>query len=243
MSSISFIFFDLDDTLLDHRSAERRALGDVRSQYGELFGSIPLLHFQETYHAINSDVWRRYGEGVITKDRAKLERFEGLLDALEANGTASPSELSTYYMNQYSRYWSFLPMARDAFMRISKVFPVGIMTNGFVEIQNAKLDQFAELRTIPSSILISEEIGYMKPDVRLFEHASTAVGHPPDQILYIGDSYRSDIMGGIGAGWQVCWYHPGELPESIGAGRSVMAGDVEIPAYTDWKEILEWLNL
>ena len=131
MSSISFVFFDLDDTLLDHRSAERRALGDVRLEYGELFGNIPLVHFQEAYHAINSDVWKRYGEGVISKEQAKLERFDGLLGALETKGTASPSELSTYYMNQYSRYWSFLPLARDAFMRISQAFPVGIMTNGF----------------------------------------------------------------------------------------------------------------
>ena len=245
MKSISFIYFDLDDTLLDHRGAEKRALRDLHAHYSEAMALTELGHFQETYHAINSDVWRRYGAGQITKERAKLERFEGVLSTLDLDVSLPADELSTYYLSRYARYWSYLPYARDAFLRIAQAYPVGIMTNGFVEIQNAKLDQFEELRSHSTVILISEEIGFMKPDRRLFEHAATSAGFAPDHILYIGDSYRSDILGGVRAGWQVCWYRPEDVSgvDAATADYTESKEKTAIRSFSRWEELLQWLAI
>jgi len=231
MTRYSFVYFDLDDTLLDHRKAERLGLSDLFGAYRNLFDSQTLDRVLDTYHTVNTDVWHRYGDGVITKDRAKLERFELLLHHLKIDESVSVSELSDYYLSRYSNYWSYLPGAQEAFLSIAERYEVGILTNGFQRVQNAKLDQFPDLRQHSASIVISEEVGYMKPDVRIFEYATIQAGCRPEEILYVGDSFRSDVEGGQGAGWHVAWLFPApddRLPD---------------PRFTTWTDILEWLEL
>ncbi|GMQ82012.1 MAG: HAD-IA family hydrolase [Rhodothermia bacterium] len=231
MAEISFVYFDLDDTLLDHRRAERLALGDVYDFYSHVFDGHRLLSVQDTYHEVNTDVWRRYGDGLISKQQAKLERFELLLERLLLTGRIPALDLSTRYMSHYREHWSFIPGGRDAFLSIADSFQVGILTNGFTETQKAKLAQFPELGERSSSIVISEEVGYMKPDPRIFDHAASAVNCAPDEILYIGDSYRSDVLGGRRAGWNVAWFCPGDedgKPER---------------RFQEWSEILTWMDV
>lgn len=245
MSTFSFVFFDLDDTLLDHRSAERSALRDVHARYGDDFSAVELERFQEAYHTVNSGVWHRYGSGLIDKQRAKLERFELLLTELSVAANLSPEALSTYYMHRYSHYWAYVPKARESFQKIAATYPVGILTNGFVEVQRAKLGQFEEVRSRASVIVISEEVGYMKPDVRIFNHAAAEAGFPAEQILYIGDSYRSDVLGGQQAGWQVCWFQREATSphRALPATETETANAVEVSPMNGWDEIVGWMGL
>jgi len=230
MSRILFVYFDLDDTLLDHRGAERQALEDLYNETPEFYGAHELTTIQETYHVVNSDVWRRYGAGVISKERAKLERFENLLAALSVNGDAKPAVLSEHYMRQYAKYWSYVPGAKTAYLSIAATHPVGILTNGFVEVQQAKLGQFLELRERASAIVISEELGFMKPDLRIFQYAAEKACVSASEILYIGDSYRTDILGAQAAGWQVIWFATEGNKES------------DTKRFESWEAILDWFD-
>lgn len=38
--NIAFVYFDLDDTLLDHRRAERAALADLKRRFGAQLGEV-----------------------------------------------------------------------------------------------------------------------------------------------------------------------------------------------------------
>ncbi len=90
---------------------------------------------------------------------------------------------------------------------------MGILTNGFAAVQRQKLDQFSVLRERSKSIVISEEFGHMKPDTRIFHHASEDAGVDHSNVLYFGDSFRSDVAGGTQAGWQVAWLRSADHPE------------------------------
>jgi FMN phosphatase YigB (HAD superfamily) len=46
----------------------------------------------------------------------------------------------------------------------------------------------------------------MKPHPKVFEYAQEKTGHPSDDILYVGDSFTSDIKGGSNAGWKTAWF-------------------------------------
>lgn len=230
MSLISFVYFDLDDTLLDHRGAERQALEDLYNDYPCCFRAHELATIQETYHVVNSDVWDRYSAGLISKERAKHERFENLLAALSINSEATPTELSDHYMRQYANYWSYVPGAKTAYVSIAETHPVGILTNGFLEVQRDKLGQFPELRERASAIVISEEIGFMKPDPRIFQYAAEKARVSASEILYIGDSYRSDILGGQAAGWQVIWF----VTDGKTKGKA--------RRFESWEAILDWFG-
>lgn len=210
---VDFVFFDLDDTLLDHRHAERLALADLADEI-EVLGSVGGELLEESYHRVNRTVWEEYGDGKMAKSEAKSARFERLFRSLQIEGPDS-TRTGDRYLELYARHWRARPGALEAFSEIATRLGVGILTNGFREIQRAKLERFPALMRQSSATIISEEIGLMKPDPRLFAWAAAHVRTGADRILYVGDSLRSDIRGGLEAGWHVAWIdgEPDRAPE------------------------------
>lgn len=205
---ISFVYFDLDDTLLDHRAAERAALADCHTRFAAHFDGHDLAEVQATYHAHNVPLWRRYAAGEIDREDVQRLRFEALVEAF---GLAlDPAELGDAYLGCYAERWQWTDGAEAAFHAVADRLPVGLLTNGFAEVQHAKLDRFPTLRERARAVVISEEVGVMKPHPRIFAHATERAGVAPQQILYVGDSLHSDVEGGRGAGWQVAWYRGDE---------------------------------
>lgn len=226
---IQFIYFDLDDTLLDHRQAERRGLADVYRIHKAHFDHLSLETIHEAYHAHSVPLWRQYAQGAISKRDIQRLRFERTLHALGVAGLEAEA-LNTLYLNCYARHWTFPEAARNAFHTLADRFPVGILTNGFAEIQRAKFDRFPELRDRAEVLLISEEVGFMKPNPRIFAHAAEAAGTPAETILYVGDSYTSDVQGALGAGWQMAWFTRQKIEEEHPVFR-----------FQDWDELIRRL--
>jgi len=214
VKDIEFVYFDLDDTLLDHTHAERKALADVRDRYLAIFGTLSVDELQEQYHTINAPLWRRYADGEIDKDTVQRQRFEQLLKAVGAPH-ANPALVGRYYMQRYAEHWQFIPGAKAAYEAIADHGPVGVMTNGFAEVQAQKFDTFPVLEERADAIVVCEETGALKPDPTVFAHATEKAGVEADEILYVGDSYRSDVEGGRKAGWRVAWYAPNASEEVL----------------------------
>ena len=210
-ASIQFIYFDLDDTLLDHRLAEQRGLADVYQTFEAHFGHVSLNAVHETYHQHSVPLWRQYAHGEIKKHDLMRLRFERTLQTLEVAGLEAET-LNAFYLNHYAQHWSFPEPARTAFHTLADHFPVGILTNGFAEIQQAKFDRFPELRDRAEVLVISEEVGVMKPHPQVFAHAAEVARTSAEAILYVGDSYTSDVKGALGAGWQIAWFTKQEPP-------------------------------
>lgn len=207
MEDIEFVYFDVDDTLLDHQHAEREALADVRDRYRALFGTLSVEELQAEYRAVNGPLWRRYADGEIDKSTVHQQRFEHLLTHLEA-GHADAALVGRFYLQRYAAHWQFIPGARDAYNAIADRRPVGVMTNGFAEVQAQKFDRFPVLRERADAVVVCEDTGVLKPNPQVFAHAADQADVASSDILYVGDSYRSDVEGGRRAGWQVAWYAP-----------------------------------
>ena len=216
------VVFDLDDTLLDHRAAERAALADVHRLHDAHLGPHDLGHLQATYHACNVPLWRDFGAGRITSADLKRLRSERLLEALGCEGLDADT-FSDDYLARYAEHWRWADGARAAFHAVADALPVGVLTNGFSEQQRSKLEKLPEIAERAAFVVISEEVGVMKPDPALFDHvlevASGALGTGLEarDVLYVGDSYHSDVLGGTGAGWPVAWLHgdPERAPDGV----------------------------
>lgn len=231
--NIRFIYFDLDDTLLDHRHAERAALADVRRAFVDAFDGVSHERLCTTYRAHSTPLWRQYAAGTIEKADLKIGRFEQLLASLDIQ-TPAPPEVSDYYLDRYAAHWRFIPGARTAFTQLADRLPVGILTNGFAKTQAAKFDRFPVLRERAQTLVVSEETGYMKPHASVFAHAAEAAQTPPGAILYVGDSYHADVEGGRTAGWQVAWY--------TGNGDAETPEEADCFAFDEWEALIDWLS-
>ncbi len=209
-----FIYFDLDDTLLDHKKAEQAGLADVH-QHFDVFKNIERQQLIDTYHHINKGLWEEYGRGEIDRHILHRRRFEETFIELGIDATLY-EEAGKVYMNYYRNHWEWVDGAKEAYEAIAKNYPVGIITNGFAETQWLKIDQFGFKETA-RQIVISEEVGVMKPHPKIFDHSSELAGVDRDKILYVGDSLTSDVKGGKAAGWQVAWFskHPSKEGEEL----------------------------
>lgn len=225
-----FVYFDLDDTLLDHKKAERNGLKDVHKHFEEV-KKVPLEALEDTYHQINKGLWQEYGAGLIDRHELHRRRFEETFEALEID-TSLQEEAGKVYMKYYRTHWEWVPGAESAYARIASEVDTGIITNGFAETQWMKIDQFG-FRDKARHIVISEEFGVMKPQPAIFDHASDLCGVEREKILYVGDSLSSDVEGGRAAGWKVAWY----------VDPVDDAGHVADIAFNDFQHLLKWLNM
>ncbi len=205
-----FIYFDLDDTLLDHKKAEKYGLSDVH-QHFDAFKSIALQELVEVYHHINKGLWEEYGRGEIDRHILHRRRFEETFVELGVEASLY-KEAGQVYMNYYRNHWEWIEGAKEAFDRIRAKYSVGIITNGFAETQWMKIEQFGFKETT-SQIVISEEVGVMKPHPKIFDYSTELAGVEREDILYVGDSLSSDVRGGKVAGWQVAWYTNNPIKE------------------------------
>jgi FMN phosphatase YigB (HAD superfamily) len=211
-SKPEFIYFDLDNTLLNHSAAERKALEDVRNHF-EILSGVNLEDWQQKYHEVNSHLWDRYGKHEIDRKYLHRHRFEDTLESLGLDGS-NYEEMGTFYMERYPFHWQWMEGARNAYYSIVSEYEVGILTNGFSETQRKKFDKF-KFGESATHLVISEDTGYMKPQPQVFEYATRLAGTNPESILYIGDSYTSDIKGATQIGWKTAWFTNDNDPDKM----------------------------
>jgi HAD superfamily hydrolase (TIGR01509 family) len=80
----------------------------------------------------------------------------------------------------------------------------------------ATIDRFVEeAGWLPhlKAIVVSQRVGAIKPDPRMFDAAEKALGTPPGSILHVGDDWAADVVGAKRAGWRAA-YLPGRPPDS-----------------------------
>lgn len=209
--SPKFIYFDLDDTLLDHKKAEQAGLRDVHKFFDDHFEGIAEDHLIDTYHYINKGLWEEYGKGEIDRHMLHRRRFEETFKDIGIDEMLY-EEAGKVYMDFYENHWDWLPGAEEAYQRIAEKYKVGIITNGFSETQRLKISKF-NFEETASHIVISEDVGVMKPHPKVFDHATKLTGVKRNEILYVGDSFTSDVIGGHKAGWKTAWFTSQPHPE------------------------------
>lgn len=205
-----FIYFDLDDTLLDHKAAEVAGLQDVH-QHFTIFEDVAFQSLISVYHEVNSRQWDKYSRGEVSREELQRNRFEQTLAKLGLEVGLS-EEVGNCYIQCYRNHWQWIPGAKETYFEVLEHFPVGILTNGFAETQRKKFEQF-NMYESARQVVISEEVGTLKPNPGIFEYATEVAGVQPNEILYVGDSFTSDIEGGARYGWNTAWFTTNGEPE------------------------------
>jgi putative hydrolase of the HAD superfamily len=82
------------------------------------------------------------------------------------------------------------PGVYESLARIGAQYRLGMVTNGTGVMQRAKLSALG-LEGLFDPLIISEEVGFRKPDPRAFELAVASWGLLPETVLFVGDDPRS----------------------------------------------------
>jgi 2-haloacid dehalogenase len=205
-----WLLFDADDTLFDYPAAEAKALAWTFEELGLAY----LPDYLPVYHKYNRQVWQEFEQGALGALELRTKRFGLLFDALGIR--TDPHIFSPIYLKNLARGSDLLPGVEGTIRSAARHRHIGIVTNGLADVQRPRL-QNSPIQPFIEKIFISEEMGVAKPETAFFDRVFESIGRPErKQVLIIGDSLTSDMLGGIQYGLDTCWFNPAhqstELP-------------------------------
>lgn len=214
----SAVFFDVDDTLYDHLIPFRKAVdGWIADK-----ASFP---YEQAYHRMRyySDKLSMElgGAGAMAADRSAASmRSRRFRLTLADFGIAVTDVEAERIQQAYAGCQFDIDMfegARELLHRLADSgCLVGLITNGEGPHQMKKINAMRLESVIPAELIfVSGNVGWDKPNRRLFRHINETTGTLPGECVYIGDSWRNDVIGALEAGWTAIWFnHRNALPES-----------------------------
>ncbi len=196
------LFLDLDNTLLDFAKAEEWAVT-------ETLKSFSLPYSKETvklYSDINRSYWQSFERGEIPKTDIFEGRFKTLLSDL---GQERDIKLlsDSYCQNLAFTYFKVDDCDEVLTYLKKKGYRLYATTNGFAFTQYNRIEKSGVGKYF-DKIFVSEDIGSQKPEKAYFDACINAIEEKDrSKILVVGDSQSSDILGGINAGLDTCWFN------------------------------------
>jgi len=218
----TMIFFDLDATLLDHETAVRGGLANLREAFGP---AIPWD--QDQFFAHWETVAEKYlpfsltGKQLSFADQRRMrikEIFGADLSTEEADRRFQ------IYLDGYSTHWTLYPDALPCLQALQD-YRLGMITNGDGPQQRAKLATLG-ISGLFSTVIISREVGFAKPDREIFELAAKAAGVALDRCMYVGDRLDTDAQAAARAGMKGVWLN--RVDGRRGEGVSTIHGLKEL---------------
>lgn len=87
-------------------------------------------------------------------------------------------------------------------------------------------------------VIVSADLGRVKPHPLPFARMQEALGLPPDAILYVGDNWLADVQGARLAGWRSVWVTRWTPPEVMPARPGDLPPDASIPVLRELPALL-----
>lgn len=234
-SKYTHIFFDLDNTLWDFSANASEALNELYEikNLKRFFNSFE--HFLKIYVPKNKELWELYAKGKITKGALNYERFAYPLRMVGIIDDKLALSLGPDFLERTTNKKKLEPHALEVLEILQPYFKLAVLSNGFKEVQYTKIKQSGlnHFFKDPNQIILSDEIGYYKPDIRYFQKAMETVGAAPETSLLVGDNLDTDIKGAQTAKIDAIYYNKYhiELPNTF----------KQTPQIADLKEMIDFL--
>ena len=223
------ILFDLDETLLDFKRSESRALSNMLRH----IGVEPTEKVISRYSEINKSRWKLLEKGLLTRQQVKESRYEILFKELGVDYSAA--EATAYYEDQLSQKGFVFPDTIKLLETLYGRYMMYIVSNGGSKVQSGRLADCG-IGKYFEDIFISEDAKAEKPTVEFFDYCFDRRPEiEKDVTVIIGDSLTSDIQGGINAGIRTIWFNP------EGQQASGIHPDYEVKTLMEIPELLEEL--
>lgn len=211
------VLFDLDETLSDFASAQAEAFPALLADFGVTGSDAMSGDYLTVFKNGAEPLWRMLERGETTLDTLNVERFRRLIDATDLE--MDHELLAVAYLQRLATSGRLIDGAVEVLEALAGRVRVGLVTNGYAEVQRPRLAHFGLTHHF-DPIVVSSEIGVAKPSAEFFGVALDRLDRPdPERVLVVGDSLTSDIGGGAAAGLGTCWYNPHARPVPADAPR------------------------
>lgn len=219
------VVFDLDDTLHDDTLSHQEAARHVAAtcfddpRLGERVAQAYVSRLQRFWSEITGGAVAQRVIGM--RERVWREALEELPGAAPELGARCAEAYERYLREHFVLWEGVRELLRDLRARGSRL---ALLSNGFAETHREKiallaLDPFFDLS------IVSDEVGMVKPEPRIFRLVSERLLVPPERTTMVGDRFEKDIAGAQGVGMRTLWVNVrGEAPHEGFALPDVTVG-------------------
>jgi len=246
---VQAIVFDLDETLVLEEAAVKDTFIEtcrpVETGYG-----IPAEEFLDVIRREARALWRQapvrqycldvgissveglwgrldgnYPNLRILREWSPQYRLNSWNNALKKFGIDNPglaAGLADAFIQNRRKYHILYDDVLPCLNELSKKYKLGLLTNGAPYIQREKIDSTGLGRYF-CEIIVSGEIGYGKPDTRVYQLLLTRLGTSSVSSWMVGASLESDIAGAKAIGMKTAWLNRNGRP-----GNNSIVPDIEL---------------
>lgn len=197
MKNVKVIAFDMDNTLIDRQGALLHCVKDMIEE--------------DTKMKIDDQSFSQFMEQFLILDNNGMGDKEILFNYYIEYFQLSITwhTIMDRWVNRLAGYMRLMEDTIEVLDRLSKKYRLAILTNGDSVSQRGKLNTFPHLDWF-EIVMVAGDYPWAKPDVRIFNQLCENLHVEPSEVVFVGDTIVSDIVGAKNAGMMTVWVQGNE---------------------------------
>lgn len=198
MKNCKAMIFDLDDTLLNRDEAVEN-----------IFNLIIEKCYEDVEHSAKNDMLQKFKEydKSCYGNNDKTKVLHSFYADFPPKHRLADHCIQEFWNEYFPQCFPINHQIINIVNTIKEDLKVAIITNGSTQRQKAKIRNTG-LHNCFEIVVISEETGFSKPDIHIFETALKKLNVKPGDALFVGDDLYKDIGGCQNAGIKGIWFNP-----------------------------------
>lgn len=205
---IKAILIDIDDTILDFKKSSEKAFINTIKDFNLTYKDEYFSYFEQ----INSDLWRDQKLGKISIKNLFKKRSAMMIEYLGLD------EDNKFFTETFSKNLSHQAILvdgiEDLLSYLNNKYKLYAASNSIYRRQVSRLKK-ANLYNFFDGIFVSDTLGYEKPDGKFFEKIIDQIDFNKNEVIMIGDSLKSDIVGAKNAQIKSIWFSEKDTENKI----------------------------
>lgn len=201
------VLLDLDDTILRYGAVADGLWAELSREIGPALGVTgkALLAAVDESRDRYWDDPERHRRGRLDLRVARRAIVAAAFEELGLDAPEAAEEMAERFTRVREERVELFPGAREAMSALrERRVPLALLTNGSSEFQRQKIDRF-DLAPYFEGIFVEEELGFGKPDPRVFELGLEVLGIAAADAWMVGDDLERDIAPAVALGIHTVW--------------------------------------
>ena len=238
LADVAGVLIDIDDTLLDNKSAIRHAVSVIAREY--LPSDTDIDAASAYFRADRHGYYRAFTRGEIDARTQRWRRARDLHDRFGGAPLDDETTVTSWIAAFDAAYAAGWTIHDDSVAFLAALdalgLPYGVLSNARRAQQVPKLAAVG-LSAVPLLVCV-DDFGYAKPDPRAFHKACSLLGTEPSRTVYVGDEFDIDAAAAVRAGLVGVWCDRPGAWDHWGDADVAEAGAVRVESLAELASLL-----
>lgn len=199
---IKAVLIDIDDTIFDFNKCSKNAFKKTLKKLDLSYKEKDFLYFNE----VNDILWNKQKLGKININEVFIERSIMMSKYFEHD--IEKEIFNDLFVEFLYDEDEMVDDIEDLLSYLSNKYQIYAASNGIYDMQINRLKK-SNLDKYFKDIFVSDKMVYEKPDKKFFEKIMNITKYSNKNLIMIGDSIKSDIIGAKNSGIKSIYFNKG----------------------------------